>query len=171
MNQYSYQSFLLQARYSATCSVIFFPCQVFIAMCRLFVASCRLPQLWCTGFVALRHVGFQFPDQESNSSSLHWKADSLPLDHQGPCVALKYSCLLVQKICECRYTEMSYKCQLRLAHFLKPIVRTVGLWQLWLVGSRVQAQELWHPGLDAWSMQNLPGPGLSPCLLYQQVDS
>ena len=36
-----------------------------------------------TGLVAPQHVGSQFPDQGSNPCPLHWKADSLPLDHQG----------------------------------------------------------------------------------------
>ena len=30
-----------------------------------------------------RHVGSQFPNQESNQRPLHCKADSLPLDHEG----------------------------------------------------------------------------------------
>ena len=34
------------------------------------------------GLVALRHVVSYFPDQGSNPHSLHWKADSEPLDHQ-----------------------------------------------------------------------------------------
>ena len=39
-------------------------------------------QFWRVGLVAPRHVGSQFPDQGSNPRPLHWKADSLPLDHQ-----------------------------------------------------------------------------------------
>ena len=46
--------------------------------------------LWLMGpLVAAQQIscpkalGPQFPDQGSNSSPLHWKADSLPLDHHG----------------------------------------------------------------------------------------
>ena len=34
--------------------------------------------------------------------------------------------------------------------------------QLWLAGSRVQAQQLWRMGLVALRMWDLPGPGLEP---------
>ena len=47
-------------------------------------------QLWHAGLVALWHVGSQFPDQGSNPHPLHWKADSLPLDHQGSPQVLSY---------------------------------------------------------------------------------
>lgn len=33
--------------------------------------------------LAMRHVGSWFPDQVSNLRSLHWKAKSKTLDHQG----------------------------------------------------------------------------------------
>ena len=35
------------------------------------------------GLVAPQHVGSWFPSEGSNLCPLHWKADSLPLDHQG----------------------------------------------------------------------------------------
>ena len=35
------------------------------------------------GLVALWHVGFQFLDQGLNPHPLHWKVDSLPVDHHG----------------------------------------------------------------------------------------
>ena len=35
------------------------------------------------GLVAPQHMGSLFPDQGLNPHPLHWKADSLPLDHQG----------------------------------------------------------------------------------------
>ena len=44
-------------------------------LCWVIIALCRLSCLW--------HVGTQFPDQGSNPWSLHWKADSQLLDHQG----------------------------------------------------------------------------------------
>ena len=42
------------------------------------ISSCSLQAPWLlhTGFVALWHVGSQFPDQGSNPCPLHWKADS-----------------------------------------------------------------------------------------------
>ena len=40
-------------------------------------------QLWCVGLVAWLHMGSQFLDQGWNWCSLHCKADSPPLDHQG----------------------------------------------------------------------------------------
>ena len=38
-------------------------------------------QFWHLGLVALKHVGSQFPGQESNPRPLHWKVDSKALDH------------------------------------------------------------------------------------------
>ena len=35
------------------------------------------------GSVALQHVGAQVPSQQLTPCSLHWEADSHPLDHQG----------------------------------------------------------------------------------------
>ena len=64
----------------------FWLCGVFVAARRL-LSSCGVRvfslQLWRTGLVTPRHVGSQFPDQGSNLGPLHWKADFLPLDHQG----------------------------------------------------------------------------------------
>ena len=37
--------------------------------------------------------------------------------------------------------------------------------QMWLTGSRVQAQQLWHMSLVAHGMWDLPGPGLKPVSL------
>ena len=64
-----------------------------VVVCRL---SCtRTLQLWCSGsghmgsavlthgFVPLRHVGSQFPEQGSKPHPRHCKADSEPLDQQG----------------------------------------------------------------------------------------
>ena len=47
------------------------------------VCDARALQLWHAGLVAPRHVGSQFPNQGSNPSPLHWKVDSLPLNHRG----------------------------------------------------------------------------------------
>ena len=44
-----------------------------------------------------------------------------------------------------------------------------GLQQLWLMGSRVQAQQLWHMGLVACGI--FPDQGLNPCPLHWQADS
>ena len=49
----------------------------------LFIFGCTWFQLWHVGLVAPQHVGSQFPDQGLNLHSLHWKADSQLLDHQG----------------------------------------------------------------------------------------
>ena len=40
-------------------------------------------QLWCTGLVALRHVGSSWTRYLLNLCLLHWQADSFPLGHQG----------------------------------------------------------------------------------------
>ena len=50
---------------------------------RLSSSGARTQQLWRVGLVAPQHVGSQFPDKGLNPHPLHWKADSLPLDHQG----------------------------------------------------------------------------------------
>ena len=59
-------------------------------------------QLWHVGLVALWHVGSQFPNQGSNPCPLHWKVDSLPLDHQR-------SPLTMVLICNAEYL---FKCLL-----------------------------------------------------------
>ena len=46
-------------------------------------------------FLATRHVGSQFPDQESNH--LHWKVKSSHVDHQGS-PPIRYF-----KVCTCHF--------------------------------------------------------------------
>ena len=49
-----------------------------------------------------------------------------------------------------------------------------GTWaqQLWLLGSRAQAQQLWHTGLVApWHVGIFLDQGSNPCPLHQQADS
>ena len=50
------------------------------------VARARVLELQGTvvavSLAVLQHAGSYFPDQGSNLSLLHWKADSQPLDHQ-----------------------------------------------------------------------------------------
>ena len=61
------------------------------------------------GLVAPWHVGI-FPDQESNSSFLHWKEDSYPLPHQGSPLCCAVLCLVPQS-CLTLYNPMD--CSLR----------------------------------------------------------
>ena len=58
----------------------FWLCQVLVVANRL--QSAWVQQLQCAGLVAPLHVGSQLSSQRSNLHSLHWKADSQPLDHQ-----------------------------------------------------------------------------------------
>ena len=51
--------------------------------CRIFPCVWASPCLWYMGLLVPWHVGSQFPDQGPNSSPLHGKADSQPLDCQG----------------------------------------------------------------------------------------
>ena len=77
------------------------------------LSSCGTQALERAGLVAPWHVGSQFPDQGWNPRPLHWKADSLPLDHQGSpassCIlTASYSMgnLLIKILFV--YTEMTY---------------------------------------------------------------
>ena len=57
---------------------------IFVEARGLFGAVLGLLSSWgVRGLVAPWHVGSYFPDQGSNPRSLHWKADSSPLDHRG----------------------------------------------------------------------------------------
>ena len=59
-------------------------CNTWDLACRIFPCGVwAFPYLWYTGLVVPWHMGSQFPDQGSNTSPLHGKADSQPLDHQG----------------------------------------------------------------------------------------
>ena len=49
--------------------------------------------------------------------------------------------------------------------------RTCMVHQLWLPGSRAQAQQQQHRGLAALQMWDLPRPGVESCLLHQQAGS
>ena len=66
-------------------------------------SCCRAQALGCTGSVGVAHdlscsvARGIFPDQESNPCSLHWQADSQPLDHQGSPTDVFLSCSLSRR--------------------------------------------------------------------------
>ena len=44
---------------------------------KVFYCICyNIASILCFGFLTMRHVGSQFPDQELNVHPLHWKAKS-----------------------------------------------------------------------------------------------
>ena len=88
-------SFVLAHRLLSSCGVWVFSLQLCHVGSLALVVSCGFQgawalQLWCTSSVVVvcrlscpAACGSQFPNQGSNLRPLHWKADSLPLDHQG----------------------------------------------------------------------------------------
>ena len=79
-------SLLQHAGFSLVVLCRFSPLQLWCAgsrACGLCSCGTRAQQLWHTGLAVLRCVGTQFPNQGSYSHLLHWKADSLTLDHEG----------------------------------------------------------------------------------------
>ena len=50
----------------------------------IYLFGCVGSQLQYVSLVASWRMGTQFPYQGMNQHPLHWKADSSPLDHQGP---------------------------------------------------------------------------------------
>ena len=89
-------------RTAFTCSetgVLFLGCRVWtycggFSRCRARALGVRAQELWHMGLGCPMACGI-FPEQGSNLFSLHWQADSYPLEHQGVLHALSLSYLLM----------------------------------------------------------------------------